>query len=232
MPIETILGLIAVLAVIAAIIIISEQMRERRRALLAGWAATNGFSFTAEKDRGIADRFDGFELFRKGSNRYAYNISSGNVSGRERSAYAFDYHYETVTVNHKGQAQTQHHNLSAIVISTGLRLRQLHIRDENFFDKVGEFFGLDDIDFELAEFNDTFHVRAPDRRWAFDVLHQKAMEFMLASPRFTMEFNDGRVLVYRNLRFQTADFDDALALANGLIDMLPPSVLRELSDSR
>jgi hypothetical protein len=123
------------------------------------------------------------------------------------------------------------HAFSAVVLSTELKLKPLVIRTETLFDRIGEFLGLDDIDFELAEFSSAFHVSAPDRRWAFDVLHQGAMEFLLQSPRFTLEFREGRVLAWREETFNVRDFDEALQVANGLVDILPASVVRELTDS-
>ncbi len=232
MPIETVLFFVAILAAVIALAVWAQRRAEQRRKELADWARAKGFSFSPEKDHGINSRFDGFDLFKQGSGHYAYNICAGSIARGERSAYAFDYHYQTTSVNSKGHTQTHHHQLSVLVVSTPLRLRELSIRSENIFDRISEFFGMDDIDFELAEFNRAFHVRAPDRRWAFDVLHQKAMEFMLASPRFILEFNAGRVMAYRNEVFSAKDFDDALAVVNGLLDTLPASVVRELSDSR
>ena len=63
---------------------------------------------------------------------------------------------------------------------------------------MGEFFGFDDIDFESDEFSREFCVKAADRRWAFDVIHQATMEFLLAAPRFTIELAGPRVMAYRD----------------------------------
>ena len=142
-----------------------------------------------------------------------------------------DYHYETYSTDSKGRRTTHHHYFSAVVVETAPSLKPLFIRGESFFDKIGEFMGFDDIDFELAEFSSSFHVTAPDKRWAFDVLHQEAMEFLLNSPRFALEFHGGRVVAYRNNTFSTADFESALEVVSGLIDRLPRSVLRELQGS-
>ena len=40
-----------------------------------------------------------------------------------------------------------------------------------------------EIEFESTEFSKEFHVKSPDRRWAFDVLSQATMEFLLALPQ-------------------------------------------------
>jgi hypothetical protein len=107
-------------------------------------------------------------------------------------------------------------------------LKPLFIRKEGFFDKVGEFLGFYDIDFESAEFSREFCVKSPDKRWAFDVLHQRAMEFLLASPRFALDFQRDGVLATGSGCFNPQQFDDAVRVVTGLLDMLPHSVVQEL----
>ena len=136
MPIETVLFIVAMIAGVIALAVWAQRRAEQRRKELADWAQAKGFSFSPEKDRGIDSRFDGFDLFKQGSGRYAFNVSSGSIARGERSAHAFDYHYQTTTVNAKGQTQTVQHQLSVLIVSTPLRLRQLSIRSENIFDRT------------------------------------------------------------------------------------------------
>jgi hypothetical protein len=119
------------------------------------------------------------------------------------------------------------------VVDTGLPLKPLFIRPEGFFDKVTEFVGLDDIDFESAEFSQKFFVKAPDRRWAYDVLHQKTMELMLAYPRFYIEFQGTQVMAYYDNRtFSLGDFSSALKVVTTILEDLPPGVVEELKTMR
>ena len=149
----------------------------------------------------------------------------------QRVTCGFDYHYETHSTNSKGQRQTHHHYFSALVVDAGLPLKPLFIRPEGFFDKVTEFVGFEDIDFESAEFSQKFYVKAPDRRWAYDVLHQKTMELMLAYPRFHIEFQGTQVIAYHDNRtFSLGEFSSALKVVTGILDYLPESVVRELKE--
>ena len=171
-------------------------MRDKRRQEMAGWAQANGLKFLPAKDHSVWLRYQAFKSLQRGENRYAYNIMLGTIG--ERVTCGFDYHYETHSTNSKGQRQTHHHYFSALVVDANLPLKPLFIRPEGFFDKVTEFVGVEDIDFESAEFSQKFYVKAPDRRWAFDVLHQKTMELMLAYPRFHIEFQGTQVMAYFN----------------------------------
>jgi hypothetical protein len=216
---------VALIAGIIAIAVYAHRQAEKRRAAIAAWAAGHGLTFRRDRDRSIESRYP-FSCLSQGHNRYAHNISSGQV--RDYGVCAFDYHYETYSSDSKGRRTTHHHHFSAVILQTALPLRPLAIRPENFLDRIGEFVGFDDIDFELAEFSREFHVKSPDKRWAFDVLHQESMEFLLAAPRFNIEFQEGFAMVRRTRRFAPEDFEAAFSVATGLIDRLPGSVVREL----
>jgi hypothetical protein len=119
------------------------------------------------------------------------------------------------------------------VVDAGLPLKPLFIRPEGFFDKVTEFVGLEDIDFESAEFSQKFFVKSPDRRWAYDVLHQKTMEMMLTYPRFHIEFQGTQVMAYHdNATFSLGEFSSALKVVTTILEYLPPAVVEELKATR
>jgi hypothetical protein len=222
-----VLVIIAAIAVAIGFVIWSARMKDKRRQEMAGWAQANGLKFLPEKDHSVWMRYQGFNCLQRGDNHYAYNIMLGTIG--ERVTCGFDYHYETHSSGSKGQQQTHHHYFSALVLDAGFPLKPLYIRPEGFFDKLTEFIGLDDIDFESAEFSEKFFVKSPDRRWAYDVLHQKTMELMLAYPRFHIEFQGNQVMAYHdNSTFSLGEFSAALKVVTGMLDYLPESVMREL----
>lgn len=215
---------LVVAAVIAAIVFGVIQERKRREALRA-WVQRHGLQFNPDHDHSFDERFAEFDCLRQGRNRYAYNIITGDWQGRALSA--FDYHYETTSTDAKGRTQTHHHHFSAVMLRANLPLKPLIIRTEHLFDKLAGAFGFDDIDFESAEFSRRFHVKSPDRRWAYDVLHQRTMELLLDSPRFSIEFDRQHVIAWRSGRFSTADREAAIALIDGVLDALPDYVRKQ-----
>jgi hypothetical protein len=198
---------------------------EKRRKTLGAWAGTRGLSFSPDREHGLDDRYPLFDRLRQGSSRYAYNMMRGAWNGR--ALQAFDYHYETHSTDSKGRRRTHHHHFSSIILDSDVPLKPLFIRPEGFFDKVTEFFGYDDIDFESAEFSRRFYVKAADKRWAYDVIHQRAMEFLLAGPHFTIQFEPGCVMVCRGSTFQAKEFEQAIEVAAGLLDRLPDYVIKQ-----
>ena len=136
---------------------------------------------------------------------------------------AFDYHYETGS----GKRRERHH-FSAVIVTTNLPLKPLWIRHETVFDRVAAAVGFEGIQFESAAFNKEFHVTSPDHRWAFDVLPQATMEFLMNSPKFVLEFQLCQIIAYRDTLFQPADFESAIQVIEGILRRLPTSLVQEL----
>lgn len=216
-----------VFAVVAiGLMVLGYLQAEKRKKALAVWAEQNGFTFDSGKDRTLDERYADFSCLHTGSDRYACNILRGRRD--PFPALGFDYHYETYSTDSKGHRETHHHYFSAMVIETGWPLKPLFIRSEGFFDKLTEFLGFDDIDFESSEFSRNFYVKSPDKQWAYDVLHQKTMEFLLTAPRFTLEFSGNAVIAYRSSTFSPGDFSDALEVIEGVLNRLPGYIMREM----
>ena len=232
MPGLPILLFAAFLAVVGLGAFFSWRAGEKRKAALAAWAAGAGLRFDPQRRAGFDAQYPGFPCLRQGDHRYAYNVADGVWRGR--GICAFDYHYETHSTDSKGRRQTHHHHFSAVILDSAVPLRPLAIRPENVFDKVASFLGFDDINFESAEFSRRFHVSSPDRRWAYDVLHARSIEFLLAAPVFSIQFDAGRAIAWRTARFAPADVEAAAGTIAGLLDRLPeyvkpPPAAREAS---
>ena len=223
--------IILVITVVATAIwlAIREQtcLRDRRRQELAGWAQSNGLKFLPENDYSLGFRYEPFKCLQQGNNRYGCNIMVG-TSGH-RVMCGFDYHSETNAASSHGLHPGRQDHFSAVVVDAGFPLKPLSIRPQGLLDKVTEFVGFDGIDFESAEFSQRFAVKSPDRRWAYDVLHQKTLELMLDCPRFHVDFQGTQVAAYSgHAEFSAGEFELALNLVTGILDNLPESVVREL----
>ena len=173
--------------------------------------------------KGLGDRYPHFECLNKGDSRYADNVMQGRIG--DRRLCAFDYHYETGG----GKDKTRHH-FSAVIVTTNLPLKPLFIRHETVLDRLAAAVGFEGIQFESAAFNKQFHVRSPDHRWAFDVLPQATMEFLMDSPKFVLEFQLCQIIAYRDTLFQPADFDSAIQVIEGILHRLPTSLVQELQE--
>ncbi|MEE9405699.1 MAG: hypothetical protein V3V20_12475 [Algisphaera sp.] len=224
--------------VIAALVAVAFRSRrgQPRAKALAQWAQQHNLSFAPHRDRSLTHRFPQFALFRQGRNAYAYNIVFGLFEGRQ--IYAFDHHHQTehqVTIRQtdsNGRTRTHtetritHHHFSAVVVEPELPLKPLLIRPEGLFDKVADFFGKGDLNFESAAFSRKYHVTAPDRRWAYDVLHARVIDFLLDQPRLVVEFTPRHILIMRpgEKRMDIDVFKAAVQTADQMLDLLPDYV--------
>ena len=170
--------------VIAAAIYASIAARKRREELFA-LATRLGLSFRQEDDRTLAARFGFLDKLGQGSNRYAFNILSGNYHDHE--VLVFDYHYETHSTDSKGRRQTHHHYFSFFILTLPRSFPELRITREGMLSKIAQVFGYDDIDFESAEFSRSFCVRSKDKKFAYDICHVQMMEYLLANRDLSLE---------------------------------------------
>lgn len=212
------------MVVVGVVLFVSYLASQQRKRDLAAFAAAWGFTWDDEDPFDIPHRCEAFAAIDRGRGRRAYNVFHGERSGR--GVLCFDYRYTTQS----GKSQTTH-RLSAAWIELGLSFPFLLIRPESLIDKVGELVGLDDIDFESAEFSRKFFVKSEDRKFAYDVFHARAMEFMLAQPRlFSLEFRGRAVLVTDDKCWSPLVFEAALAQVEGLLGLLPEFLTRELRE--
>lgn len=177
--------IIGVVAVIVVGAILGHLSAKKRREAMFALAHRLGLRFDQSKDRDLARRFQFLDKLRQGSNRYAFNILSGQY--QDHDVTAFDYHYETHSSDSKGRRQTHHHHFSFFILRLPASFPELTIGPEGFFSKIAQAVGYDDIDFESHEFSRKFCVRSRDKKFAYDVCNAQMIEFLLANTDLTME---------------------------------------------
>jgi len=197
------------------------QAERKRRETLFAWAVARGWRLEVEAVRDLHEEYPGLKIFQKGHSRKAKHVIHGTVDGRP--VRCLDYRYTTGS----GKNRSTHH-FSVVILECGFPTVPMLIRPENPFDKVGEFLGADDIDFESAAFSRRFYVKANDRKWAYDVIHTRTMDFLMSVPKATIEFGMGEIAVYRTGRSRTAGYEQALATAAGLYELIPDFVVRQM----
>ncbi|MEM8494135.1 MAG: hypothetical protein AAF663_01960 [Planctomycetota bacterium] len=215
--------------------IIGHRQTKKRREALGDWAGTLGLDFIHGQDPTYDGRFQ-FAALRQGRNRYAFNRAEGIYDGR--TVWAFDYHYETestrTTTDAKGNTRTEkttnHHYFSGVILRSDVPLRKLIIRPEGFGDKLKAFFGSNDLDFESGEFSRKYHVSADDRKYAYDILHARAIAYLLGRPACTIEFDKTEhVLILRGVgRLPPDGFQESLETLDTLLDLMPDYLKRQM----
>ncbi|MEO1496941.1 MAG: hypothetical protein AAFV43_07295 [Planctomycetota bacterium] len=170
----------AIAAVIIGAIVHYNKKEGERTEMLRRLAERLGLRFTP-KHHTLPGRVSDMADFARGHSRYAYNTLHGplRVGSVTLDVQAGDYHFAVTRSNGKSSS-TQHYNLSYLAVRVGLPgTPRVTLRREGFFDTVSAAFGFNDIDFESAEFSRKFHVSSSDKRFAYDLLHPRAIELLL-----------------------------------------------------
>jgi hypothetical protein len=165
----------------------------KRREAMAALAARLGLSFNPNKNWDLAKRYRFLDKLRRGSNRYAFNIISGDYQGHK--VVLFDYHYQI-----RSNKSTHHHYFSFFVLHMQMSFPELVIDKEGFFSKVAQAIGYDDIDFESHEFSRKFCVRSRDKKFAYDVCNARMIEYLLANSDLSIEIEGDALAISFNRR--------------------------------
>jgi hypothetical protein len=167
--------------------------------------------------------FQYFEPFGEGLRPRARNAVIGTKG--ERSFYFFDYQYETesTSTDSEGHSTTNSttHNYGIVAVRYPLMLGALRIRPEGFFDRVAGAIGFKDIQFESEEFNRRFSVHCQDEKFAFDLLHPKAMEYLLGLPKRDWQISGPFMLTFTGNSYDIEEYEQIMAEFEGFLDLVP-----------
>jgi len=219
-------------AVVGFLVWLSAKRAEQRRQALAQLAAARGLAFHREDPIGVPGTFAQFELFQRGDSNYASNVIRGAVEGHNYCACDFQYTTVTYSTDSKGHTQRHEHTTycSAALVELNYPVPAIWMRPENFLDKAAHLVGCHDLEFESAEFNREFHVKAENREIAFDIINAQTMQRLMASPFRHIEFNGAAVLIFDEQTWTPEAFVAALDLARSLAEGLPNYLFDKLRE--
>ena len=178
---------VAFAVILLAGIIAHYHYEQKRREALFKTAFEMGLDFSPSKDETIPVQFQFLNKLNQGRDRYAFNIIKGHYAGHR--VIIFDYHYKTESVNAKGSDRSEDHYLSVYAVYLPDLFPELIIAPESLFSKVAQAFGYQDIDFESYEFSRKFCVRCGDKKFAYDICHARAMEYLLTNDTMNIEID-------------------------------------------
>jgi len=142
---------------------------------------------------------------------------------RGRGMCALDYTYTT-----SNGKTTQTHHVHLVALNLPAALPPLTVSRDSALRRA---FG-NDIELESKLFNDTFRIDCADQRYASAVLHPQLMEWMLANPGLEWQFAGNALVSWGTGQFTAPDVLARLHAMVGVIDRIPPFVLRDYGVAR
>ena len=169
------------------------RLRREYVAAMRGVAERFGLRFSEQRLTEFDERYPQFDAFARGSDRYAYDTLRGAVSTLDADCAITvgTYHYETKD----SDDDTTTHRFPFLLLQLPWPTPQLELRPESFLDRVAGWFGANDIDFESEQFSRMYHVSASDKRFAYDVLHPRTIEFLQKWRPHLLQICDGHLLL-------------------------------------
>ena len=105
------------------------------------------------------------------------------------------------------------------------------VRKEGVFDQLKGVLGFDDIDFESDEFSRRYHVSSDEKRFAYDLIDQRMMEYLMTTSPPAFEL-DGHLICVSDgkARWRAEEFQRWFDWLGGFLETWPDHVVRSLGD--
>lgn len=212
--------IILAVGIALAIVILQVHLQAQRRKTLAEFCFRMGWSFSADDPIGLSC-CNGFKCLCEGYDQRAHNVMQGTFS--DMGFTGFDYRYTTGSGKHR-----QVHHLSAVIAQARYPLKDMFIRPEGFGDRLAGMLGFDDIDFEWEEFNRAYYVKASDKAFAYDVINQKMMEYLMDNRGWSVQITGADMIVHTGSIFDADGFLAALNFSRVFLELLPDYLVDKL----
>ena len=246
-PLVIIVGIAAAIVFCVFAVKAAAAAAERRRlriAAMRAFAERMGFSFSPAQDPWHDEEFAHFEVFTRGFARAAYNTISGTIDlgAAVCQTKMGDFTYKTretyTTTDSKGRTTThtrivKHHFSYFILELPYINMPDLKIRREGIFDKIASAFGKNDIDFESAEFSRKYFVKCKNRKFAYDIINPRMIEFLLETKPGAIDIEQSRICLTDGLSTWPSErFEGSLGWTLKFLEHWPDFVVKDLEEGK
>ncbi len=207
------LVLVAMVIVVGSVVTWVRHRRKTER--MRSFARSRGWQYTPA-DRSLVDRWPG-SPFGAGSQRRTSHVVSG--AHRGASFIAFEYRY---TESDGDSATTR--RFTVVVLDLPASRSRLKVTRETGTSRFLGRFGFRGLQLESEEFNETFRIDTDDERFAYDVLHPRMMEWLLAGDRAPFRFDGGHLVAWRSVPVEPEEVVSLLEYVCDIRDRVPSFV--------
>lgn len=165
------------LALAGAMALVSRARERKRREAYTEFCLTRGFKFEPQTPDGERRFRDVFGPFQKGDGDSWRNTISGTKNAVPFTAF------EYVWTEGGGRSRHTVRRSGIIWESDDAAFPRFDLVPEGFFSKIGQIFGMQDIDFDDApEFSETYRLSGPSESVVRDLFTPEIRRFFAATP--------------------------------------------------
>ncbi len=195
----------------------SWSRKRKRRQALATFASQFDLEVYEQDPFGLTSL--PFRLFSEGDGCGCENVLVGTWHGLP--VKEADYWYYTESSDSRGRRSRTYHYFSVVVGDVACTVPDVSIQHESVLWRMADHLGFHDIEFESEEFNRRFRVAAADREFAFQLVDDRMMAWLLSTGgAFGFEVNGGNLLVWTK-RIDPFSFPSLLGTAKAFVDHVP-----------
>jgi len=186
------LGLL-ILGLVIVLIVNQIKSARARSAALQRLAAMMNFTYSEKADLSAELQATGFRLFRHGHSKKTSRLLTGRAGAVD--VRIFDYRYVT------GGGKNSRRSTQTVMLLTSdqLDLPLFELQPENLLHKVGQAFGMKDIDFDMyPEFSRRYLLRGPDEETVRNLFKTYILEFFSRNLGLHLEGGGHNLIIFRN----------------------------------
>lgn len=166
---------------------------------MAAAAQLMGFSFSAFVNDLQLAPYATLPLFKRGHTHDAHNLLTGAIGGQE--VLIFDYEFRQGSDSGVTYSQTV-----ALLPNLKAALPVFRLVPETSDHKIAQWFGYQDIDFaDYPEFSQLYLLRGPDEAAIRQAFGPPVLELFERNRMWSIESQDGHLLVYRDRKLRDPD---------------------------
>jgi hypothetical protein len=200
----------------------SRGRNQRRASEMAALAAEFGLSFDPQ-DAALWQRFTAFAGLTEGIDRRHFNTLSGILQAGDvrLDILAGDYEFKRGLGDNPRNTAVQT-RWTYILARPDFRFdARLTLQRESLVTLARNAAGLRDIEFESAEFNRTYSVDCDDRRFAFDLIDARMMQWLIDNPAPRLITSGGQLLIAVEEQLSPNELRDLLRWLVGFMERWP-----------
>ena len=153
-----------------------------------------GMEFREKDEWGLINLLKAFKLFREGHSGRITNMMKRVDGMLEMDCRIFDYRY----VRGYGKYRRVRKQTVFFMHSKELGLPEFFMKPETFFHKVGEWLGMEDIDFvEFPEFSDQYRLKGDNEDFIRHTMNEKVLHFFTVEKDWNLEGVNYYLIFYR-----------------------------------
>jgi len=199
-------AVIGFIVVVIGAIVMAFWMEKKRTDAVRQLAVSNGFTFHETAPDGLEDKTGQFKLFTKGHSR-----KIRNTMRQEQAAFTvsqFDYSY---TVG-SGKNSSTHNQTVLLVETRALSVPAFVLGPENVFHRLGDLFGVKDIDFDrYPDFSRHYLLKGDDEDAVRRLFSADILGFFTVHTGYSIEGSGNLLLIYKGgKRLSVKDMEPAM----------------------